>query len=157
MYNIGDKIVHPMHGAGVIESIEKQVLNGQVKDYYVMRMPVCGMVVKVPADNASAIGVRPVVSHDAAMEIIGAIGSLQVEMDSNWSRRYRENMDLLKSGELLKVCCVIKGLTLRERLRNLSTGERKMLHLAKQILISELVLALSQEYDKIESKIDSLL
>ena len=88
MYNIGDKIVHPMHGAGVIESIEKQVLNGQAKDYYVMRMPVCGMVVKVPADNASAIGVRPVVSHDAAMEIIGAIGSLQVEMDSNWSRRY---------------------------------------------------------------------
>ena len=57
----------------------------------------------------------------------------------------------------MKVCCVIKGLTLRERLRNLSTGERKMLHLAKQILISELVLALSQEYDKIESKIDSLL
>ena len=157
MYNVGDKIVHPMHGAGVIESIEKRVMDGREMDYYVMRMPACGMMVKVPAENASAIGVRPVVSYDAAKKIIGAIGGLQVEMDSNWSRRYRENMDLIKSGELMKVCYVIKGLALRERLRNLSTGERKMLHLAKQILISELVLALSQEYDKIESEIDSLL
>ena len=157
MYNIGDKIVHPMHGAGVIERMETRIVDGSEKEYYVMRMPACGMMVMVPEENAVAIGVRPVVSRSAALELIGEIRGLRVDMDNNWSRRYRENMDRLKSGELIKVVYVIKGLTLRERLRNLSTGERKMLHLAKQILISELVLALSRDYDTIESEIDSLL
>ena len=157
MFRIGDRIVHPMHGAGVVESLEKRTVDGREREYYVMRMPACGMRVMVPAENAEAIGVRPVISRDQAQEILSAVSSLPAEMDSNWSRRYRDNMDRLKSGDLLQVCRVIKGLSVRERERDLSTGERKMLHLAKQILISELVLALSEEYDTIEKRIDSLL
>ena len=157
MFQIGDKIVHPMHGAGVIDSIATQRVNGVVRDYYVLKLPVGGMQVMVPTENSAEIGVRPMVAAGKAEEIIAALRDIQVENDSNWNRRYRENMLRLKSGDLMEVARVMKGLILRDEKKGLSTGERKMLHSAKQILISEIVLSQNASYEEIEGRINMAL
>ncbi|MCI9367096.1 MAG: CarD family transcriptional regulator [Oscillospiraceae bacterium] len=157
MYQIGDKVVHPMHGAGVIDSIVQRKVAGQIQEYYLLRLSVGSMTVMIPTENTQEIGVRPVVSGQEAESLISAMESIEVDMAQNWNRRYRENMVRLKSGDLLEVARVVKGLLLRESQRGLSNGERKMLHAAKQILISELVLAQSLPYKTVEANIDVLL
>lgn len=157
MYQIGDKIVHPMHGAGVIDSIVQRKVGGKVCDYYLLKLSRGNMMVMIPTDNTQEIGVRPIVSGQEATDILSAMEHIQVDMTQNWNRRYRENMVRLKSGDLLEVARVVKGLMQRESERGLSTGERKMLHSAKQILISELVLAQSLPYETVEARINRAL
>lgn len=157
MFQPGDKIVHPMHGAGVVDSIVSKKVNGVVRDYYVFKMPVGGMVVMIPTETSDTIGVRAVVQSQEADRVIAAIPELKVEPIQGWNQRYRENMTRLKSGNLLEVAAVVKGLTRRDEARGLSTGERKMLHTAKQILLSELVMAQSVNYDEMEKRVNHAL
>ena len=157
MYQIGDKVVHPMHGAGVIDSIVQRKVAGRLEDYYLLKLSVGSMTVMIPTGNTQEIGVRPIVSSEEAKDLIRALENIEVDMTQNWNRRYRENMVRLKSGDLLEVARVVKGLLLRESQRGLSNGERKMLRTAKQILISELVLAQSLPYETVEDNIDTLL
>ena len=157
MYQIGDKVVHPMHGAGVIDSIVQRKVAGKLEDYYLLKLSVGSMTVMIPTGNTQEIGVRPIVSSEEAKDVIRALENIEVDMTQNWNRRYRENMVRLKSGDLLEVARVVKGLLLRESQRGLSNGERKMLRTAKQILISELVLAQSLPYETVESSIDTVL
>ena len=154
MFSVGDRIAHPMHGAGVIDSIVKRKVDGAEKDYYVLKLPVGDMLVMIPVDSTESIGVRPIVKPDEAEKIISAIEAIEVCMTQNWNKRYRENMLKIKSGDLLEVAAVIKGLMLRDTDRGLSTGERKMLHSAKQILISEIVLSESITYEEVEQRIN---
>ena len=156
-FRVGDRIAHPMHAAGVIDSIVTKRINGQDRDYYVLKLPTGGMMVMVPMETCEAIGVRPIVNPAEAEEILGAIPGIQVEMTSNWNKRYRENMLRIKSGDLMEVASVVKGLMQRDRERGLSTGERKMLHSAKQILISEIVLSESSSYEEVEARLDSAM
>lgn len=157
MYQIGDKIVHPMHGAGIIDSIVSRKLNGVQREYYQMRLPAGSMLVMIPTDHTEEIGVRPVMDRDEALQVMDALSSIEVDMSQNWNHRYRENMIRLKSGDLLEVARVVKGLMLRDDERGLSTGERKMLHNAKQILISELVLSQNLSYEIVEERINKAL
>lgn len=157
MFQVGDKIVHPMHGAGIVDSIVQKKVNGVVREYYILKLPVGGMLVMIPTENSGEIGVRPVCERDEADKVIAAMPDIEVDMTQNWNRRYRENMLRLKSGDLLEVARVVKGLTLRDAKRSLSTGERKMLHSARQILISELVLSKSLSYETVEAQLDTAL
>lgn len=157
MFQVGDKIVHPMHGAGMIDSIVQKKVNGVVREYYILKLPVGGMLVMIPTENSAEIGVRPVCQEDEADKVIAAIPEIEVDMTQNWNRRYRENMLRLKSGDLLEVARVVKGLTLRDGDRGLSTGERKMLHSAKQILISEIVLSQNTSYEDVEARINGAM
>ena len=157
MYQIGDKVVHPMHGAGVIDSIVRKKVAGKVQDYYLLKLSTGSMMVMIPTEHSDEIGVRPVVSGQEATHILSEMEDIQVEMTANWNHRYRENMERLKSGDLLEVARVIKGLSARDAKRGLSTGERKMLHAAKQILISELVLAQSMPYEAVEERVNKVL
>lgn len=141
MFTIGDKIVYPMHGAGVIESIEEREILGERKRYYVMKMPVGDMKVMIPINNVGGIGIRGVIGRTDADEVFKSLEGKCMEQNTNWNKRYRENMTKIKSGDVFEVADVVKSLVLRERSKGLSTGERKMLNSAKQILISELVLA----------------
>jgi CarD family transcriptional regulator len=150
-------IAHPMHGAGIIDSIEEKRINGQTRQYYVLKMPTGGMVVMIPTESSEAIGVRPIVDSEAAESLINSIAQIEADMTSNWNRRYRENMQRLKSGDLLEVARVVKGLMTRDVEKGLSTGERKMLHSAKQILISELVLSQKTSYEEVEMRINAVL
>ena len=157
LFVIGDHIVHPMHGAGIIENIVSRRISGDERDYYVLKLPAGDMVVMVPVDGCENIGVRPVISHDEAVGILDSFPKIEVNMTQNWNKRYRENMDKIKSGNLLEVGEVVKGLMCRDLERGLSTGERKMLHSAKQILISELVIALDTDYDQVEQKLSAAI
>ena len=133
MYQVGDRVVHPMHGAGIIESIVQERLGGQLGSYYVFRMPSGGLTLKIPT------------------------GSCGIDRTTNWNRRYRENLNRLKSGDLLEVARVIKGLMWRDREKGLSNGERKMLHSAKQILVSEVVLVEGHTYPDAEQRIEQAM
>ena len=157
MFCIGDMIAHPMHGAGVIDSIEERKMNGCTRLYYILKMPAGGMVVMIPTESTEQIGVRPIVDSAEADELMASIPTIDAEMTSNWNRRYRENMQRLKSGDLVEVARVVKGLMTRDVEKGLSTGERKMLHSAKQILISELVLSKKLTYEEVESRINASL
>ena len=156
-FQIGDKVVHPMYGAGVLESVVQKKVDGVVREYYIMKLPKRSMVVMIPTEGSEEIGVRPIMNQDQAGQLLAAIPGIQVEMTTNWNHRYRENLERLKSGDLLEVARVIKGLTMRESKRGLSTGERKMLHSAKQILISELVLSQNTSYEDVEARINTAL
>lgn len=157
MFQVGDKIVHPMHGAGVVDAIIQKKVNGVTREYYILKLPVGDMLVMIPTATSDAIGVRPIVDAQQADRVIAAIPSMEVEVIANWNQRYRENLSRIKSGDLMEVALVIKGLFRRDIARGLSTGERKLYHSAKQILISELVLAQGSSYDEVEGRINSAL
>lgn len=157
MYQVGDKIVHPMHGAGIVDEIVERTIDGQTETYYALRLVLERVVLYIPVRTSDALGVRPVCSAEAAQELLGRLPALEIEADGNWNRRYRENMDRLRSGDLLEVAGVVKGLTLRDRRRGLSTGEKKMLGLAKQILASELSLALGRDPEVMKAEAVELL
>lgn len=150
MYLVGDKVVHPMHGAGIIEGVTEERISGRKASYYVFRMPVGGLVLKIPTENCANIGVRALSSADEIGEVLRRIPEMDAEMTANWNHRYRENMQRIKSGDLLEVARVIKGLMWRDAQRGLSNGERKMLHTAKQILVSEIVLVQDCVYQEAE-------
>ena len=150
MFAVGDKVVHPLHGAGIIEEITQERLAGQVEQYYVFHMPAGGLTLKIPTENCGAVGLRSPMSCEKMEELLAIVPSLEAEMTNNWNRRYRENMEKLKSGDLLELVRVIKGLILREARQGLSTGERKMLQNAKQVLLSELVFVKNVTYETAE-------
>ncbi len=157
MYQVGDRVVHPMHGAGIIESIVQERLGGQLSSYYVFRMPSGGLTLKIPTGSCGAIGVRALSTSGRIREVLGAIPGLEIDRTTNWNRRYRENLNRLKSGDLLEVARVIKGLMWRDREKGLSNGERKMLHSAKQILVSEVVLVEGHTYPDAEQRIEQAM
>lgn len=141
MYNIGDKIVYPMHGAGVIEEIEDKEILGEMREYYILKVPHGDMKIMIPVDKSDEIGVRNVISRGEMAEVVEVLQGPSTEMSDNWNRRHRENMEKLKTGEVTEVAEVVRNLLRMEEEKNLSTGEKKMLTNAKQILQSELILA----------------
>ena len=156
MFKIGDKVVYPMHGAGIIEAIEEKEVLGDKRRYYIMKIPCGDMKVMVPMDNIGEIGLREVVDPDGVTRVISILQDRETDMSTNWNRRYRANMEKIKSGSIYEVAEVVRNLSLREREKGLSTGERKMLDNARQILISELVLAKEEKEDSIKLLIDDL-
>ena len=157
MFSVGDLVVHPMHGAGVIDDIVREWVAGSTQEYYVFKMPVGGLLLKIPIAKSQLIGLRAIIGRAEAEQLISSIPEIVVDQDSNWNKRYRENLERLKSGDLYQVARVIKGLMHRDRRRGLSTGERKMLHSAKQILISEIVLSQDASYEDVEARINTAL
>lgn len=154
MFSIGDQVVHPMHGAGVIDDIVREKVAGITQDYYVFKMPMGGLVLKIPIANSQTVGLRSIMTPEETERLFGTIPSLDVEVNANWNKRYQENMLRLKSGDPYEVARVVKALMHREHQRGLSTGERKMLHNARQILISEIVMAEQGEYKELEARVD---
>lgn len=156
MFNIGDKVVYPMHGAGVIEAIEEQEVLGETRKYYIMRIPIGDMKVMIPTNNVKEIGLRQVIDEDGVQKVLTILHDRNSTMSQNWNHRYRNNLEKIKSGNVYEVAEVVKNLILREQEKGLSTGERKMLENARQILISELVLARGTEEEKIELMLDAV-
>ncbi len=153
MFNIGDKVVYPMHGAGVIKDIEEKNILGQKESYYIIQMP--GEVkVMVPTAKAEEIGVRNIIDGETANKVFKVLETDSTEMSMNWNKRYRDNMEKMKSGDIYEIADVVRNLSFKQKERGLSTGEKKMLLNAKQILVSELTLAENLEKDKIEEMVD---
>ncbi|MBP3596763.1 MAG: CarD family transcriptional regulator [Clostridia bacterium] len=156
MFNIGDKVVYPMHGAGKIVSIEDKAILNEIQSYYIIKMP--GEVkVMVPTAKAEEIGVRPIIDKETAGKVVKILEQESTEMSMNWNKRYRDNMDKLKTGDIYEVADIVRNLSFKQKDKGLSTGEKKMLLNAKQILVSELVLVESKEREEIEEFVDNTI
>ena len=154
MFNIGDKIVYPMHGAGTIDAIEEKNILGEKQNYYIIKMP--GEVkVMVPTDKAEEVGVRNIIGKDEAAKVMSVLGQNETEMSQNWNKRYRDNMDKMKSGDIYEVADVVRNLSFKQKEKGLSTGEKKMLNNAKQILVSELALAEHASQEEVEQLVEN--
>lgn len=156
MFNVGDKVVYPMHGAGIIEAIEEKEIMGTTKKYYIMKMPIGEMKVMIPLDNVSNIGLRQIIDDEGVNKVFTILREQHSIISTNWNRRYRMNMEKIKSGSIFNVAEVVRNLMIRDRDKGLSTGERKMLESAKQILVSELVLAKGIDEDQMLSILDEV-
>lgn len=154
MFEIGDKVVYPMHGAGIVVNIDIKEVLGEERKYYILRMPINGMRVMVPVENAKELGVRYIYGPAEMNKVFETLkDDAEEDLPSNWNRRYRFNMERIKSGDLTEIAKVVRCLTKMDEEKTLSTGERKLLNNAKQIIISEMALV----YDKSVSEIDSLV
>lgn len=155
MFNVGDNIVYPMHGAGTINAIEEKEVLGEKQQYYVIKMP-GEVMVMVPTAKAESMGVRSVIDSQSAGEVLKLLEQDETEMSDNWNKRYRENLDKMKTGDIYKVADVVRNLSFKQKEKGtLSTGEKKMLNNAKLILVSELVLAEHASKDEIEKLVDN--
>ncbi|MBR3614015.1 MAG: CarD family transcriptional regulator [Clostridia bacterium] len=149
MFKVGDKIVYPMHGAGVIETIEERSILDEKQSYYIIKMP--GEVkVMVPTAKAEEIGVRNIIDKETAGKVINVLEQDSTEMSMKWNKRYRDNVEKMKSGDIFEVADIVRNLSFKQKDKGLSTTEKKMLLNAKQILVSELVLAESKGKEEVE-------
>ena len=153
MYKIGDKIVYPMHGAGVISAIEEREILGELRKYYVLKIPHGDMKIMIPVDKCEEIGVRDVIDKNEVDSILEVLGAPSTPMPSNWNHRNRENMEKLKTGKIDEVAGVVRNLTRVEFTKHLSTGEKKMRTNARQILSSEFMLSMDIDEEKAEQMI----
>lgn len=158
MFNIGDKIVYPMHGAGEIVAIEEREILGDVHKYYIMRLPINDLKVMVPVKNAEEIGVRDISDTETMETVLKTLSSEEeISMPKNWNRRYRYNLDKIKSGDLTEIADVVRCLENLDREKSLSTGERKILTEAKQIIVSEMVLVFGKNVEEVTKLIDDAI
>lgn len=153
MFKIGDKVVYPMHGAGIIEDIEEKEVLGEKRKYFVMRLPIGEMKVMVPVDNVEEIGVREIIGDEEFKEVMSILRDDRSEMPQNWNRRYRANMDKIKSGDIYEIAAVVRNLLMLDMEKGLSTGERKMLSSSKQMLLSEIVLVTEKDIEDVEEMV----
>ena len=154
MYNVGDKVVYPMHGAGVIDSIEEKEILGEKQSYYILKMP--GEVkVMVPISTAEQHGIRNIIDKSEAEKVFNVLEQDETEMEKNWNKRYRDNMEKMKSGNIYEIADVVRNLSFKQKEKGLSTGEKKMLNNAKQILVSELVLAEHASQEEVEQLVEN--
>lgn len=155
-FNIGDKVAYPMHGAGIIEAIEEREVLGDKHKYYIMKLPIGEMKVMIPMNNVEEIGLRQIIDDEGIDRVFEILRGEKSKMSQNWNRRYRANMEKIKSGDIYEVAEVVRNLAIRDREKGLSTGERKMLDNARQILISELVLAQETTEEEVVNTLNEL-
>jgi CarD family transcriptional regulator len=151
MYCVGDKVVHPLHGAGIIEEIKEMEIVGVKRKYYVVRFAIGNMVTNIPIESSESIGIRSVIDKTEAKKVLQCFRDAEIEDDANWNKRQRDNLLKIKSGDIYQVLAVLKELMYREKSKGLSTSERKTLCSARQIVVSELLLSEVAEMGDIES------
>ena len=155
MFNVGDKVVYPMHGAGTIDSIDKKNILDEEVEYINISMP-GGVKVMVPSNQASKQGLRNIISQNDVEKVFCVLETDETAMSDNWNKRYRDNMDKMKSGDIYEVADVVRNLSFKQKEKGLSTGEKKMLNNAKQILVSELVLVENTTNAEMEKLVDNI-
>ena len=157
MFQVGDKVVYPMHGAGIIEAIEEREVLGETRQYYIMHMPVGNMKVLVPLSSVQSLGLREVIPRSQIKQVLEVLKDKEVVSALAWNRRYRANLEKIRSGNILDVAEVVRNLSRRDKEKGLSTGEKKMYENACQILVSELVLAEESSEDAVRQWLNKVL
>ena len=156
-FKVGDKVVYPHHGAAVIEKTEVMETFGEEKEFFVLRMTHGELLLKVPSDRAEEIGMRYPISHEDVEDVFEVLAKKDVREPTNWSRRFKNHQEKLKSGDVYQVAEVVRNLALREASKGLSAGEKSMLQKAQSVLVSELSFALDVTEDEALSKVKAQL
>lgn len=156
-YSVGDTVVYPHHGAAVVESTQQRELHGQQCDYLVLRMTHGDLTLMVPAASCHEVGIRDVVSGEEVERVLDVLRAPDPEAGSTWSRRFKSNFERLRSGDVFQVAEVVRNLSIRNADDSLSAGERRMLVKAKEILLSELSVAVGKDDEATEQLIGEVL
>jgi CarD family transcriptional regulator len=164
MFAVGDKVVHPVHGAGIIESVESKEFLGSMKDYFILKIPSCNMKVMVPCDGAEATGIRNIISKEDCKKVFDILKDGLIDEDltkempnTKWNYRHRILMEKIKSGNVYDLADIVRILSLRNNEKPLSGGEKRVLDQARTILASELSLVGEITTEAAEEKINDLL
>src|SRR5919199_6706722 len=157
LFDVGDKVVYPHHGAAIVERREKREVFGETRDYLVLKLAYGDLTLMVPADNVEEVGLREVINDEEVEEVFAVLRKKEARMPTNWSRRFKNHVEKLKSGDIYQVAEVVRNLSIREKDKGLSAGEKRMLTKARQILVSELTFALSVSEEEAEKKLDEAL
>ncbi len=157
MFDIGDKVVYPHHGAGTVIQKETRNVLGEDREYLTIQILHNDMTVMVPSDSVDKAGLRKVIGEDTVEEVLGVIRSGGTKMPKNWNRRFKHNRDKMKTGDIFELAEVVRNLSIREGDKGLSTGEKQMYGKAKKILASELMYAKDFTSEEAEEYLDSLL
>jgi CarD family transcriptional regulator len=157
VFKVGETVVYPHHGAARIEEINTRTIRGEEKLYLKLKVAQGDLVIEVPAENCDLVGVRDVVSKEGLDKVFEVLRTPYAEEPTNWSRRFKANLEKLASGDVIKVAEVVRDLWRRDKDRGLSAGEKRMLAKARQILVSELALAEKTDEEKAEVILDEVL
>ena len=156
-FDVGDKVVYPHHGAAVIERREKKEVFGETREYLVLRLAYGELTLMVPVDNTDEVGLREVINDEEVEEVFAVLRKKEARMPTNWSRRYKNHVEKLKSGDIYQVAEVVRNLSIRDKDKGLSAGEKRMLTRARQILVSELTFAIGVSEEEAEKKLNEAL
>ncbi len=157
LFEVGETVVYPHHGAATIIEVKDRVIKGETKRYLKLNVTQGDLIIEVPADNVDLVGVRDVIGQDGLDKVYEVLRAPFTEEPTNWSRRYKANLEKLASGDVIKVSEVVRDLWRRDQDRGLSAGEKRMLAKARQILVSEIALALKADEDHAGSVLDEVL
>ena len=158
MFQKGDRVVYPHHGAAVIEDLQEREILGERRTYFVLRLAHQDLTLMVPVDNTDEVGLREVVSKREVKKVFEILREDEVSTaPTNWNRRFKTNVEKLRSGDIFQVAEVVRSLSIREKEKGLSAGEKRMLAKARQILISELTFAVDASEEKAEAMLDKVL
>ncbi len=156
-FQIGDKAVYPAHGVGEVSDIQQRALGGKERAFYILKIIENGMKIMVPVETASQAGLRPLINRKDAKRVLGILESDEVAVKTQpWNRRYREYMEMLKSGSPFEVAKVLRDLYRLKTDKDLSFGERRLLDTARSLLVTELALATRSSEKKIEKDIQAI-
>ena len=157
-FRVGDKVVYPHHGAAVIEGTQNRMIEGETREYWVLRLSYGDLTLMVPTDGADEVGLRGVVPKNELEQVYKVLQSKkQAPAPSNWSRRFKSHVEKLRSGDIYQVAEVVRNLSNRDKDKGLSAGEKRMLTKARQILVSELTFAAGVKEEKAEAMLDEIL
>ena len=157
VFEVGETVVYPHHGAARIEEIKMRTIKGEEKMYLKLKVAQGDLTIEVPAENVDLVGVRDVVDAEGLEHVMEVLRAEHVEEPTNWSRRYKANLEKLASGDVNKVAEVVRDLWRRDQDRGLSAGEKRMLSKARQVLVSELALATKVTEEEAEGMLDQVL
>ncbi|HUR17586.1 MAG: CarD family transcriptional regulator [Actinomycetota bacterium] len=156
-FDVGDKVVYPHHGAAVIEKREQKEVFGETREYLVLKLAYGDLTLMVPCDNTDEVGLREVINDEEVEEVFAVLRKKEARMPTNWSRRYKNHVEKLKSGDIYQVAEVVRNLSIRDKDKGLSAGEKRMLTRARQILVSELTFAINVSEEEAEQKLNDAL
>lgn len=150
MFEVGDKIIYPMYGAGVIDDIEEKDRDNKQEKYYIINIPNGNMRISIMARKSEPVGLRSILGQEEIAKALRDLADYVPVSSENWNQRYKDNLDKIKTGKLDMVAEVVKCLLGREKIRGLSSVEKKMLNTAKQIVLSEIIFSYNIDTEKAE-------
>ncbi len=156
-FSIGDKVVYPNHGVGVIEQISSRTIGSQIEKFYLLKIKASSLKVMVPFHNVGSVGLRRVIRNGEVQRILDFLADGKCENHADWKYRFKENSDKMRTGSLLDVAVVLKGLLLLAQAKPLSFREKKMLERARYLLVSELAMAKNWEEPEVEDLLNKSL
>ncbi len=157
MFDVGDKVVYPHHGAAVVEKREVREAFGEKREYLILRLAYGELTLMVPSDKTDEVGLREVINDEEVEEVFSVLRAKEARMPTNWSRRYKTHVEMLKSGDVYQVATVVRNLSIRDKDKGLSAGEKRMLGRAREVLVSELTFALGVDKDEAEARLAAAL